>query len=656
VDKPKRVAVIGFDCPVIPLLQQMIAEGHLPTFKKVIEGGVFADNCLVPFPTITPPNWTTIGTGALIGTHQVTEFFVPLPGKTPISANTVMAFSSERSRAEFVWDAADKVGKKCIVLNFPASWPSHMKNGIMIGGASLTPIEYADGRSVAELSRASLCGNQLITTGIYAGAIRGKFVDAAGWAKLDEPGEEPLELAANLQFPHSDDTPAPTTWYALARQSAGEGYDTLTLSPGRDFAAAFCTLKVGEWSPKVHTKIAMTDGRERQVFFRCKLIELSDDAEEFRLFLTALADTTVLCSPASAHDKIVSPEGVPVPEAGLIEYMVGSIDLDTFAECTWLYSEWLAETATSLLKDGDWDAFFMHSHPPDFTYHVALTQMDPITNPDPVSRQAAWDCHLKVYQGQDKMLAQILEVLPPDTLVVLVSDHGAVADGPTFDPVKVLGQAGLLSMEQQLGSATDMFDKLLLQLGWKHSKIDPQVSRAIPQRGCYVYVNLKGRDPEGIVDPADYEKVQLEIIDALYTYVDPATGKRPVALALTNKDARILGLWGELVGDVVYAVDPSYASQHGQILPTAKWGIGDLRGLWVLNGPGVKQGAHLQRTVGLQDLVPTICYLTGLPQPETVDGAVIFQAFEDPDFKLHEVQQLSEKLASMEAALSGKQE
>ena len=84
-----------------------------------------------------------------------------------------------------------------------------------------------------------------------------------------------------------------------------------------------------------------------------------------------------------------------------------------------------------------------------------------------------------------------------------------------------------------------------------------------------LYVNLKGRDPDGIVDPEDYEKVQQEIIDALISYVDPETGKRPVSLALTKQDARILGLYGDSIGDVVYALYPWFGGEHGHILPTA---------------------------------------------------------------------------------------
>jgi predicted AlkP superfamily phosphohydrolase/phosphomutase len=119
--KPKKVAVIGLDCALPHLIEKHIAEGHLPTFKKLIEGGIMADNCLVPFPTVTPPNWATIATGAWAGTHGITDFTMHKPGTTPDNSNVEAAFSSERCQAEYIWDAIDKVGKRSIVLNYPGS-------------------------------------------------------------------------------------------------------------------------------------------------------------------------------------------------------------------------------------------------------------------------------------------------------------------------------------------------------------------------------------------------------------------------------------------------------------------------------------------------------------------------------------------------------
>ena len=649
--KAKRVAIIGFDCPLTPVLERYMAEGHLPNFKKVVEGGVWAENCIVPYPTITPPNWATIGTGALIETHQVSDFWVPVPGQTPDSEHTIQAFSSDRVRAEFIWDAADKVGKKCVVLNFPTSWPNHMKNGIVIGGAGLGPVDNMDGRR--EGAVVSVCSQQLITTGYYPGAIRGKFEPAGGWANLDEPGEEPLELAASLNFPLALEPPAPTTWYVLARQSAGDGYDTITLSPSKDFKQAFCTLKPGEWSNRLSATIQMLDGTSRDVVFRAKLVELSDDADDFRLLLTSLSNPAQLCSPVEALAKIPPTENVPVSYACMRDAMLGRIDWQSWVECTDIYSSWLADAATGLLKDGDWDLFAMHSHPTDFGYHIMMTDLDPATSKDPAKRAEAERTQLGMYQVQDRMLGRILEILPRDTLIVLVSDHGAVADGPMFDPYKALEPAGLavVTREQEPDNPHMMLRK---QLGQMQSEVDLAKTKAISRGICYVNVNLKGRDPEGIVEPEDYQKVQQQIIDALLTYVDPRTGSRPVALALTKDDARLLGMAGDSVGDVVYALYPWFGGQHGNILPTAEWSAGSLKGLLVFNGPGIKKGYRMQRTVGLEDIVPTVCHAADLPVPETVDGAIIYQVFRDPNFKEKELAKLQGGLERMQAALARK--
>ncbi len=629
--KPKRVAVIGLDCAIPHLVEQHIAEGHLPTIKQLIANGVIAENCLVPFPTVTPPNWATIATGAWPGTHQVTDFHLHRPGTTPENMNTMQGFNSAYCHAEFLWDAADRAGKKCIVLNYPGSWPPKMENGIMVGGAGLTIAEYRDNLPALETEH-DLCWDQLITTGIYPMSMRGTFQPAEGWMNVPDLGDAPLEMSVEMMFPRARNFPAPATWHVLVRKTTGDDYDCVTLAPTKDFAHAFCTLRLGEWSSKIVTPIKMYDDSTKQVFFRCKLIELSPEAEDFRLFITALGETSGWSAPPEIASQIVSPTGTFAPGGGIRAYTMGWIDLDTYVELNEQVSQWLADAATSLLTQRDWDVFFMHSHPPDWVYHILLTDMDPALCPDEEKRRRAWDAHLRIYQSQDQMIAQILKALDDETLVVLVSDHGAVPEGPLFDPYVPLVAAGLTTMQESVDLELAGIDKKFLKVGLQMPEVSK--SKAFPQREIYVYINLKGRDPEGIVEPAEYEHLQQQIIDALITYVDPETGKRPVALALAKKDARILGLYGDQVGDVVYAVYPWFGGQHGQALPTAEWGVGGLKGLFVLNGPGIKKGARLQRTVHLTDLVPTLCYLLDLPVPEHTEGAVIYQAFQDPNFKL----------------------
>jgi predicted AlkP superfamily phosphohydrolase/phosphomutase len=49
----------------------------------------------------------------------------------------------------------------------------------------------------------------------------------------------------------------------------------------------------------------------------------------------------------------------------------------------------------------------------------------------------------------------------------------------------------------------------------------------IPSTGEGVSINLAGREPDGVVDPADFERVRDQVMDALGSFVDPKTGRKP---------------------------------------------------------------------------------------------------------------------------------
>ena len=70
-----------------------------------------------------------------------------------------------------------------------------------------------------------------------------------------------------------------------------------------------------------------------------------------------------------------------------------------------------------------------------------------------------------------------------------------------------------------------------------------------------------------------------------------------------------------------------------------------------LRARGLRKGHRLERTVHLTDVVPTICYLLDFPLPQQTEGAVIYQAFKDPNFKHAEMMKLLEGIARMEKAL-----
>lgn len=94
---------------------------------------------------------------------------------------------------------------------------------------------------------------------------------------------------------------------------------------------------------------------------------------------------------------------------------------------------------------------------------------------------------------------------------------------------------------------------------------------AIQQRSNSIFINLKGRDRYGIVDPADKYELEEKIITDLYSLKDPETGHRIISLALHQKDANLLGLGGDYTsGDIIFFVHESFVRDHGESLSTAE--------------------------------------------------------------------------------------
>jgi len=652
--KPKKVCVIGLDCALPNSLLKYADQGALPNIDKLIKQGIMAKNGLVPYPTITPPNWTTIATGAWPGTHGITDFFVHDPGTDLHMSNTYQAFDRSYYQVENIWEAAEKAGKKSIVFNYPTSYGTKLEEGIVVGGMSNMINDWRTKDCPRTEGKFTVCADQIYSTFQYPnGGVKVEFDDAEDWANVPETeGEEDQEGEIPLSFRDSAYEMEPATWYVLAQDTSAEGYDRLSLSPTKDYNDAFCTISQGQWSDRIITTVKTKDGEEKEVSLHVKLLEFSDVLGEFRLYMTGLGEHKGWSDPPEVASEIMaaSPRGdFSLRGGGLPSFRKGWIDLDTYVEASDMQNMFLADASTHLLKNKEWDLFYMHVHSTDWMYHGFMNDMDPVTERDTEKNRIAQEAEKNIYISVDRLVGSVVEAAGEESLVIIVSDHGAVADGPgpTVPALEPLIEKGLIKVLQNLEIQTYGVSNLVsTQVDWSQTK-------AIPQRVVHIYVNVKGRDPEGCVEPGEeYEQVRQEVIDTLSTYVHPETGKRVFSMVLRREDARPFGLYGDKCGDIIYALYPWFGGQHGNILPTAEWGLGTLKATIILNGPGIKEGEMLERTIWITDLVPTICYLMDLPLPDHAEGAVIYQAFEDPDFKQKEIRELKDKLAELESQLA----
>jgi predicted AlkP superfamily phosphohydrolase/phosphomutase len=128
----KKIMLIGWDGASPKIIEGMMKKGLLKNFAKLTEKGTFI-NALNPYPTITAQNWTTISTGAWPGRHGITGYSVHHPGDPLDKIHT--GFNTAECSAEHIWDVAEKVGKKCILVNYETSWPPTLKDGIVVHGS-----------------------------------------------------------------------------------------------------------------------------------------------------------------------------------------------------------------------------------------------------------------------------------------------------------------------------------------------------------------------------------------------------------------------------------------------------------------------------------------------------------------------------------------
>ena len=593
--------VIGVDGGTPTVVEGYAREGALPNISRLMERGTFADACLPAMPTITPTCWATIATGATPAVHGCTCATIHEPGKPLDEAQS--AYWSERVRAEFVWEAAERGGLTCLVAAYPTSWPPRLQRGFQIGGPGCGVVEYHNRDKSPGTFLVDGAELQLFTT-------QDVPQEAATRVAL-QPGADG-RLCADLpaRVEHSAWQLEPFGW-----QAQFHGEDRVRLLDART-SAEVVELQAGQWSGDLRMTL-LADGSPREVTYRIKLLDASRSRKCLTVYVTPLADLTERASPAGLGAELNRLGGVaPYWHHGKLMQRK-HISHETFLEIERSNFDWRLRALQHVHERTRLDLVFQYSVMIDSINHLHRSVIEGYRDVDEATRQESVALERGAYALIDDFVGEVQGVLGPDATVVLVSDHGSCGYRVPFRPVEALKKAGLLVMRKTPDGEA----------------IDWAASRAVFMHSSYIYVNLEGRDPTGIVPAADYERTVDEIIAALYDAADPETGKRMVALALRREDARVVGLGGESMGDVVFAVAGGIGSPGGGVhagqIPTARSREGTQCSLLLAAGPGIRKGHRITRTVHQHDIAPTLSRLLDFPRPRDAEGAVIHDMLDD---------------------------
>lgn len=337
-----------------------------------------------------------------------------------------------------------------------------------------------------------------------------------------------------------------------------------------------------------------------------------------KLYATQIMDVDGYAYPPSAGRELVEAVGPYISDIGW-EGLGHDVRKSWFHESVMVdladyQHNWFVGAIEHLSRSVNWSLCMLQSHCIDCANHHALALADPAANPDRATSARYLAFIDRLYVSLDRMLGRIMDAADEETTLWIIADHGGMANPNPVDTRRVLREAGLLVEDEQ-------------------GEIDWSRTRAYVQNALFVNVNLKGREPQGIVAPEAHDHTCDEIVAALHAYVDPRNGLHPYNLALRKADARYLGLYGDptatKVGDVVFTLREPFGGNHGSQLSTAAWGLGSNASLCLLWGAGVRRGVRLERNVWLTDVTPTLCHLLGIPVPADAQGAILYQALEE---------------------------
>ena len=142
-----KIIVLGVDGMDPRLTKKYVEAGILPNLQKYLGQGAAREDLVLlgGVPTIIPPMWTTLSTGAYPAPHGITYFWSQHPEKLD---TFVYANGSRNWQAEQLWEVFAEAGKKNLVWHWlGCSWPptSNKENLHVVEGTQPSAVNYGIG-------------------------------------------------------------------------------------------------------------------------------------------------------------------------------------------------------------------------------------------------------------------------------------------------------------------------------------------------------------------------------------------------------------------------------------------------------------------------------------------------------------------------------
>lgn len=531
---PPRAVVLGFDGVEPGIVDQMLEQGRLPNLARLRDQGSYR-RLRTTTPPQSPSAWSSFATCQNPGSHGIYDYigrnqrtYAPVMGVGLTLPYEVFPDGELRKgpksisfrQGEAFWRSADRQGARCKLLQIPFAYPpDDLAHGTMLCGAGVPEIggyttyfcAFSDSFTEEELAAS------------VSGGVRIALDFKEGRAAVEIPGAlDPFqqESAARVPVPLE---------VAVDRQA-----HAVTLA----FQGRKITVPERGWSEWVEWTLPVT---EQYSIRAVSIFNVLEAGEQVKIYMSSLQ-----FHPRDPYVPFTAPadySGELADRYGLFKTLGWShdtnalrkdaLDEDTFLEEAERHDEWLRRLLQDEMERGEYDlqvAVWTSTDRIAHTFWRFRDPLHPLYTPEGAAKygQAVEES----YERMDRIVGEVMGRLRPDDLLLVLSDHGFHNYRTEFSVNTWLVRNGYLVLQGQPDASTAYAadeNDLLQSVDWSQS-------RAYAFGLGAIFLNIRGREGQGIVDPGDAPKLAGEIRDRLLAQTDPETGN-PIFLSVFGRDA-----------------------------------------------------------------------------------------------------------------------
>jgi predicted AlkP superfamily phosphohydrolase/phosphomutase len=689
-ERPKSV-ILGFDGADAKLTQQWIAEGKLPNLAKLQQQGTFAP-LRSTIPSQTPVAWSTFATGLNPGRHGIFDFLkrdvdtyrpdlalvtesqqpflwgerTPavvglglglllalllfaalklfrvrarwaavaglvvgaaagvggglmadewLPKNRPVAVNP--------RQGETFWEVLGGQGSRVRIVRLPQNFPPKpFEHGELLSGLGTPDLSFRIGKPFYFTSEL--------------------FFQPRGGGDFSV---EVVELVDNRGSIETEIKGPPDTLFHEKKDGVYLHLPMVLTVPedkshlGIEVAGQRLDLAPGEWSDWVRFPFTYNPLVKLEGMGRFRVISVDP---EVRLYLspiqfdpTALPPMVDITTPPEFVDHLTEKFGRFKTIGWAVDTWSldnGTIDEQVFLEDVAFTRENEEKMLYGLLAESaDWEVLVHYFEFTDRVQHLMWRLFDPQHPMYDAALAAKYgDSILQSYQAMDRIVGETMQRMPEGANLFVVSDHGFASFRWSMNYNTWLTQNGYMTLtgeDAERKNLEDLFDQgdFFVNVDWSKTK-------AYALGLGNIYINLAGREKQGIVQPgAEYDALMQELKQKLEGYVDENTGLHPVAHVFTRDEAHhgvydpalIPDLipsnsegyrvgWQDTLGGIgKTVVEPNtryWSADHCSVYPPLVNGI-------LFTNRKLDAGAPY-----IADVMPTLLALHGVAVPPELDG------------------------------------